>query len=643
MAGLKRKLIFSKNSFLVLFIDVVLICLAAYLSCVARFDSAFSPFALSFQKLIPVFVVSKIFLFYCFDLYRGMWRYTGVADLVNVVKASLVSTLLITTLLVFIRGFTGLPRSVFLLDMIFTIFFISCFRIGVRFFFDFLYKSEMSVLFNMDQLILKFKGSDRGLKKLLIIGASDSGERIVKEILKNSLIKYDPVGFLDDDPKKKARLIHGIPVLHSIDHLDTVADMVGADELLIALSGEAIPRMRRVVDICEKSGLPFMIIPDMAELIDQRGLFRAIREVSFSDLLGREPVVLNLAEVELYLKNKRVLVTGAGGSIGSELSRQICRFAPESVILLDRAETPLFEIEYDIKRHFSDTTVFSVLADIQHRDQIKKIFKEVAPDIVFHAAAYKHVVMLERQPERSVLNNIMGTVNVVDAANEYKVDSFVFVSTDKAVRPTSIMGASKRIAEIYVQNRNLMDMSSTKFMTVRFGNVAGSGGSVVPIFKKQIKEGGPVTVTHPEVTRFFMTIPEACQLILQSGAMGKAGEIFVLDMGTPIKIDDMARDMITLYGYKPDIDIKIEYIGLRKGEKLFEEFVLENENVVKTSHKNIMILKGNGRSLERLNGSLAKLEQYAAEYDSEKIKEEFINLVSQYVPSDISGSQYPPN
>jgi FlaA1/EpsC-like NDP-sugar epimerase len=334
------------------------------------------------------------------------------------------------------------------------------------------------------------------------------------------------------------------------------------------------------------------------------------------------------------LKGRSVLVTGAGGSIGSELCRQICRFRTKKIILYERAESPLYEIELELKQNFKDIEVVAHLADIRDRSQLEKVFQASRPQVVFHAAAYKHVPMLERQPWKAIKNNIQGTRNLVEIAHKHEVERFVFVSTDKAVRPVSAMGASKRVAEMLVQCQNGNGLSQTRFMIVRFGNVVGSVGSVVPLFKKQIEKGGPVTVTDPEMTRYFMTIPEASQLILQTGSMGEGGEIFVLEMGTPVKIDDMARDLIRFSGFEPDVDIKIEYIGLRPGEKLYEELITEGEGIVPTSHEKIMVLSGTTCNLAVLNGKIDELALLAREQAEIKIKEKLKEIISDYKPSE---------
>lgn len=642
--NIKRR-IFSKNIPLVLMVDLVLVMFSLWVSCIIRFDNATPLFiAANLKNSLPLIVIIKLSVFSYCDLYRGMWRYTSVSDLLNIFKASFFSTLLIISAVLFLHGFEGFPRSVFMVDCVMTVFFVSLFRVCVRCYYERLNNESGFEEFSLSNLWAGFVTRNNASKKMLIIGAGNCGEKILREIQNNSAVKYQVVGFLDDNPLKVGKKIHGVLVLNYVEHLESVARRVDADELLIAAPSSTAEEMKRIVGLCEKSGLKFKTIPTMGELINGTVTVGAIREVSFRDLLGRKPIELDQHRVGCCLDHKRILVTGAGGSIGSELCRQICRFNPESVIVVDWAETPLFEIDYELKRHFPNISTLSVLADIQDEKQIERIFRDHTPHVVFHAAAYKHVAMLEKQPWKAVSNNIFGTMNVCEVSKKFQVERFVLVSTDKAVTPTSVMGASKRIAEIYVQNQSRQESwGSTKFMTVRFGNVAGSSGSVVPLFKKQIQEGGPVTVTHPDVSRFFMTIPEASQLILQAGAMGTGNEIFILDMGRPVKILNMAKELIRLYGYRPDVDIKIEYIGLRKGEKLFEELVADGEAVVSTSHKSIMVLKGRACSLDEINGSFVSLNRYALKQDAVKIMEDFQKIVPGYTPSSVVDSCYPPN
>lgn len=386
--------------------------------------------------------------------------------------------------------------------------------------------------------------------------------------------------------------------------------------------------------LCKETGVPFKTVPGMGELIDGKVTVKAIRDVSYNDLLGREPVNLDEAQIGRFLKGKRVLITGAGGSIGSELCRQVCRYSPEAIIFYERAESPLYEIELELKEDYQYVRIVPRLADILDIRQLKMVFDEERPNVVLHAAAYKHVPMLELNPWEAMRNNVIGTRNVIESAREFKVGRFVLVSTDKAVRPVNVMGASKRIAELLVQAQNGRGLSDTSFITVRFGNVVGSVGSVVPLFKKQIEKGGPITVTHPDITRYFMTIPEACQLILQAGSMGEGGEIFILEMGIPIKIADMAEDLIRLSGFEPHVDIDIRYIGLRPGEKLMEELITDGEGIVETSHEKIMVLKGQTCEIEKLNSRIDEIMELVAKEDGEGIKRKLREMLPEYAPQE---------
>ena len=619
-----------KNFFLILATDTLFLICSLYFAHLVRFDFDIpQQYLMSFLGILPFVLVVKIASFFYLDLYRGMWRYTSVADLINIIKASTISTLFIFCYILLRYGFIGFPRSVFLIDWCFTILFISGFRLAIRIFFETNSKNEP-----WWDILLSFLGTNKkkipGCNNLLIIGAGDCGEKIFREIRDNARLRYNVVGFLDDNPSKIGMKIHGVSVLSDTNDIESIAQKVDADEALIAVPSANSQQMRRMVGILEKSGLDFKTIPSMGELIDGNVTVNAIREVDYRDLLGREIIELEEEKIGAYLREQNVMVTGAGGSIGSELCRQICRFQPENIILFERAESPLHAIELELKQNFKNACVIPILADIQDKNQLNKAFEVHHPSIVFHAAAYKHVPMLEIQPWKAIDNNIVGTKNLMEVSIAHNIAKFVFVSTDKAVRPANVMGASKRLAETMIQSQIGCGLSQTNFMIVRFGNVVGSVGSVVPLFKKQIQEGGPVTVTHPEVTRFFMTIPEASQLILQAGAMGEGGEIFILDMGTPIKIGDMARDLIRLSGFEPGVDIKIEYTGLRPGEKLYEELITEGENVVPTRHEKILVLKGTECDLELLNGKIDELVHLAEEQLGDQIKSKLKEIVPEY-------------
>ncbi len=628
--ALKTRL-FDRNFVTILLVDALLLAASWYSAYLLRFN-----FEIPLQTrkvmlhVLPFIVGIKILCFYFFDLYQGMWRYTGITDLWNIIKAVSLSSLIMASLILFIHGFSGFARSIFIIDWTLTILFVSGYRVSVRLFF-WLGSGDNSARISTARLFNFSRNAKPQGKNLLIIGAGDCGEHIYREIRENPRLRYNVIGFIDDEPAKVGKKIHGTPVLGKTSELNKIVPRFKADEALIAIPSSTSQEMRNIVSELEQSGVPYKTVPGMGELIDGKVSVKSIRDVAYRDLLGREVIRLEEELIGGYIERARVLVTGAGGSIGSELCRQICRFRPEAIILYERAESALYDIELELKEAFPYIDTIPVLADIQDRTQLSHAFSANRPGVVFHAAAYKHVPMMELQPWKAVINNILGTQNVIDVSSMYSVERFVFVSTDKAVRPSNVMGASKRVAELFVQGQQYWNDSSTRFVIVRFGNVVGSIGSVVPLFRKQIEKGGPVTVTHPDVTRYFMTIPEACQLILQAGAMGKGGEIFILDMGTPVKIADMARDLIRLSGLEPDTDIRIEYIGLRPGEKLYEELITEGENIVPTSHEKIMVLRGGPYDRVKLNGKVGELSRLAGEQDAEGIRLKLKEIIPEYM------------
>jgi FlaA1/EpsC-like NDP-sugar epimerase len=629
-----KHILLSKNFIFILLTDVLLLAAALYFSFLVRFDFNIPPHYVNLYLRMFVFVlITKIACFYFFDLYRGMWRYTSIADLLNIIKSSIFSTLLIISFILLRYRFVGFPRSVFLIDWCLTILFISGFRLCVRLFFEHMSNDEIRQSM-YQSLVGIFKRKSISARHLLIIGAGDGAEKIYREIRDNARLQYRVVGFLDDNPVKIGKKIHGIPVLGTVSDIKTAAQKINADEALIAIPSANSQQMRRIVDLCNESGIHFQTIPGYGELINGKVTVNSIREVAYRDLLGREAIQLDQEKIGAFLKGQRVLVTGAGGSIGSELCRQICRFSPQQIFLFERAESPLYDIQLELERNFEHIHIVPILADAQDRNQLERFFSSCRPQIVFHAAAYKHVPMLELQPWRAIDNNILGTQNLVETAIQHNIERFVFVSTDKAVRPTNVMGATKRVSEMLIQAQNACHTSDVQFMIVRFGNVVGSVGSVVPLFKKQIEKGGPVTVTHPDVTRYFMTIPESCQLILQAGAMGKGGEIFILDMGTPIKIVDMARDLIRLSGFEPDDDIKIEFIGLRPGEKLYEELITQGEGIIPTDHEKILVLNGMECNLDILQDQIQQLSAAAKSQETDIIIMELKKIVPEYKPAN---------
>jgi FlaA1/EpsC-like NDP-sugar epimerase len=627
----------NRNLLLILAGDLLLLTVSLYGAYLVRFEFGIPPFYMDlFWRSLPYALAVKVAAFYLFDLYRGMWRYTGVTDLVNVIKATAMSSLAFVFLIAFQYRFEGYSRSIFLIDACFTVLLIAGLRVAIRLGYEAadaggpraVVSSFLPALLSRDEK-----------RRLLIVGAGDCGESICREIRGNVQLPYAVVGFLDDDPAKRGRKIHGVPVLGDMANIHRIAARTRAEEIVIAIPTATAEQMRRIVECCKATGLKFRTVPGMGELINGRVTFSAIREVSYRDLLGREMVRLDTARIGAYLAGRSVLVTGAGGSIGAELCRQICRFGPGRLVLFERAESPLYDIDLELRGAFAGIDIVPVLGDIQQRDEVERVFARHRPSVVLHAAAYKHVPMLESQPWKAVANNVLGTRCLVAVAEAHGIERFVMVSTDKAVRPTSVMGVSKRVAEMIVQGRNAGCEHALRFMTVRFGNVLNSVGSVVPLFRRQIAHGGPVTVTHKEVTRYFMTIPEACQLILQAGALADdGGEIYLLDMGRPVRIDDMARDLIRLYGFEPDKDIRIEYTGLRPGEKLFEELITEGEGILPTSHDKILVLKARCDCGEVLEGALKDLARLAEAQDATAIKRRLAEIVSDYTPYGVADS-----
>ena len=592
-----------------------------------------------FYSAIPFILFLKLFSFWFFGLYRGMYRYVSLVDLLNVLKATLTSSAMIILAILLLYRFQGFPRSVFVIDWIVTFVFIGGLRVGIRLF---LFEKERG--FSPFRQMFQFR-SERAFNKpekgLVIIGAGDAGEKMLREIRDNPRLNYDVLGFLDDDPRKQSMKIHGVPVLGPIHEIHQLASQGEIDEILIAVPSASAKQMRGIIETCEKTGLKIQTTPGIGELINGKISFKTIREASFEDLLGRDPVNLDIRTIGDYLTDKVLLVSGAGGSIGSELCRQIAQFSPKNLILLDKTENNLFHLEMEFRQMFPQTFITPVLGDVQNRGFLDRLFAAHRPQAVFHSAAYKHVPIVELNPWEGVFNNIIGTRNIVEASHQYETERFIMISTDKAVRPANVMGATKRVAEMITSSYS--PVNPTRFVSVRFGNVIGSEGSVVHLFKKQIERFGPVTVTHPEITRYFMTIPEACKLILQAGALGEGGEIFILDMGTPIKITNMARDLIRLSGFKPDEDIEIKFIGLRPGEKLYEELITEGEGIVRTDYEKIFVLKGNGYDLNWLNQRIEELTKLAREQDASGIKAKLKEIVPEYQPFGMNNFNPPQN
>jgi FlaA1/EpsC-like NDP-sugar epimerase len=584
-------------------------------------------FTNEYLTYLPLTLVVKLALFGKMGLYRDSWRYVGLRDLFSIVRASHFSILICITFY-YVILWTGLitpargywvPSQVLLLDWLFTIAVVSGARISYRF-----YQEELRSL----------RSSKR--KRLLMIGAGDAGDSILREIVRNSEDRYHVVGFLDDDPNKKNARIRGIEVLGTLNQIREVCESYDVDEVLIAIPSMPQKRVRSLIERCKGMNLQFRTVPAVKDLIEGKVQVSQIRPVDIEDLLGRDPVTLDTQSIGDYVHGKVVLVTGAGGSIGAEMCRQIARFEPKRLLLVEQMENALFEINRELQQSFKELDRVPYVADITDKKRMRHILNTEKPSAIFHAAAHKHVPMMEWNPGEAVKNNILGSRVMADVASESGVEKFVMISTDKAVNPTSVMGCSKRVAEMYVQQLASHTESKTEFVTVRFGNVLGSNGSVVPIFKEQIARGGPVTVTHPEMTRYFMTIPEAAQLVLQAGAMGQGGEIFLLDMGEPVKIVDLANDLITLSGLRPGEDIEVRFTGMRPGEKLFEELSITGEDVSRTSHSKIGIIKKRPEDFNRVCQGISDLLAIADDASVENIRKQLGSIVPEYQPGEMA-------
>ena len=579
----------------------------------------------TFYELLAFVLLVKVMVFGYFRLYAGWWQYVSIQDLVETFKASHISTAIILGAVYVCRALylykgvsfrLAVPDTVLIIDWAATIALVG----GLRFLVRIIREGSRPV-------------SPAGLTRVLIIGASDAGEGVLRELYRLPVEQYHVVGFVDDDPKKRGSRIHGVPVLGGVADLAAVADKQNAEQAIIALPQPTREELRRIIDVCKGRKMIFRIVPGVADLMDGRLDVSRLREVDINDLLGREPITLDLEGIGQFLAGKVVLVTGAGGSIGSELCRQIVAFKPRRLILLEQAENSLFYIDRELRRASPGLDVVPVIADICDRGRVEDVFRRLSPDIVYHAAAHKHVPMMEYNPGEAIKNNVFGTRNVADMACQYRSQAFVLISTDKAVNPTSVMGCTKRVAEMYCQLLSSeAACAGTKFAIVRFGNVLGSAGSVVPVFKEQIARGGPVTVTHPEMQRYFMTIPEATQLVIQASVLSKGGQTLLLDMGTPVKIVDLARAMITLSGFRPDIDIKIEFLGMRPGEKLFEELRTTAEDVLPTPHHKIFVWQSRPCTPEEVKAALARLGAVVNCDSLQDVQEALQSVVPEFDP-----------
>lgn len=603
--------------------DAILLALAAWLAYWIRFDSSLAPSYFNNFKWLYLYAIPlKIAIFYVFALYRSLWRYAGFDELMNVFLATLMGNLAFLAVNTMaagelaIRGLSwDVPRGIYIINFLLDAFFIGGFRLSYRF-------ARRTVKRQSARVINK--------KRTLVVGGGDAGAMVIKELKENPRSEYQPVAVLDDDSNKWHRHIMGVPVLGSCDDIIHTVAKKQIENILIAIPSLSGGKARRIFQLCESTGLPVQKLPGVHDLVSGKVSLADIKPVEIEDLLGRPVIELDPVGIGNYLKCKRVMVTGGGGSIGSELCRQIADYSPAALYIVDISENYIYEIQQELKRSHPDLPVEAIIASVRDKTNMMRLLNRVKPYTVFHAAAHKHVPLMEDAPAEAVKNNIFGTYNMVTSSHIAGVKKFVLISTDKAVNPTNVMGATKRFCEMIVQAKSRE--SETEFAMVRFGNVLGSNGSVIPHFKKQIAEGGPVTVTHKDIIRYFMTIPEAVQLVLQSGSLAKGGEIFVLDMGDPVKIDKLARDLIRLSGYEPDVDIEVVYTGLRPGEKLYEELLMAEEGLDATTFEKIFIAQPMEIGMDEVMDALARL-QHAIQHGGD-IKQELKKCVSTYKEAD---------
>ena len=598
--------------FIMIAVDAFVVNLAGFGALFTRFEFDYfvlvaSGFLDNFKSLMLFATVATILIFALFRKYITVWAYAGVGELLRIITACIlsVSAEMIYAFIFHIR----MPRSYMLMKLLFFITAVCVIRFANR------------ITRMLTSTTLKKQ------KRTMLIGAGRSGDVVVRE-LKNSVYSENKiVCIIDDDKMKQGRFLNGVKVVGGREKIVESCEKYNVEEIIVAMPTATALQKREIVNICQKTNCQIMTLPGIYQLANGEVDIQKIRKVDVEDLLGRDSIRINLDEISGYIKNKTVLVTGGGGSIGSELCRQISKYEPKELIIFDIYENNAYQIQQELRRSYPDLNLTVLIGSVRDRERVNDLFAKYRPNLVFHAAAHKHVPLMEDSPAEAIKNNVFGTFNVATAASEYGAEKMVLISTDKAVNPTNIMGASKRMCELIIEMMN--DNSDTEFVAVRFGNVLGSNGSVIPLFKKQIEHGGPVTVTHKDIIRYFMTIPEAVSLVLQAGSYAKGGEIFVLDMGDPVRIDDLARNMIKLSGFEPDVDIKVEYTGLRPGEKLFEELLLNTEGIEKTPNDLIFIGHPSKVSKEELLSHLDVLKN-AEKMTQDELRNEIHSIVKEF-------------
>ncbi|MCY9593508.1 polysaccharide biosynthesis protein [Paenibacillus chitinolyticus] len=605
---------YSKRTPMLVLIDMIIVWASIYLTFLAHFRGGIPQEVMSVIMLYTlVSGISLACAMFYFQLYNRIWQYASVGEMVAIAKAVIVSCLISYAVTSFLSA-GEITLYMFLQNLNGILLMLGGSRFVWRVFCDNFYGSSRS------------RGG-KPAQRTLVVGAGSCGVMFVKELAHNDSFMMKPVAFVDDDPYKQKLQLHGIPVMGNRLDIPRIVEEQRIDDIIIALPSVSKTQISDIINICKTTKARLKIIPLIQEYIQGKMAANQMRDVQVEDLLGRDPIQTDLQNIADYVQNKIVLVTGAGGSIGSELCRQVAPFKPARLLLLGHGENSIYGIEMEMRRLFPNLPIETVIADVQDRTRIADVFREFGPQVVFHAAAHKHVPLMERNPSEAIKNNVFGSKNVAECADEFGAERFVLISTDKAVNPTSIMGTTKRIAEMFIQS--LDKHSKTKFVAVRFGNVLGSRGSVIPRFKDQIARGGPVTVTHPEMVRYFMTIPEAVQLVIQAGAFAKGGEVFILDMGKPVKIVDLATDLIRLSGYEPNVDIDIEFSGIRAGEKLYEELLTSEEGMSSTIHDRIFIGKPMNINRTELEFEMRRLERVLGS-DPEEIRALLQHLVPTY-------------
>lgn len=597
--------------------DVVIIIMASVGALIARFDFSYSSidavYLDSMYHYLPIHIFTTVVIFYFCRMYHSLWKFISIHELGYIILANTISFFM--QIIGYCLFQYPIPKSYFFAQIMLQ----TAMVIGIRFSYRFCrYLKEAR-----EQCF----GCGEPQQRVMIIGAGDAGRVIIKEILDSRFLTMKVCCVIDDDCNKTGRYINGIPIVGDRFSILKNVEKYKIDKIILAIPSASKEERREILEICKMTKCELKMLPGMYQLIDGELNIGKLRDVEITDLLGRDPIRVNLDEIMGYVEQKVIMVTGGGGSIGSELCRQIAMYNPKQLIIFDVYENNAYEIQQELKRHHPELNLVVLIGSVRNTHRMETVFEKYRPDIVYHAAAHKHVPLMEDSPNEAIKNNVFGTYKTAKAASEYGVKRFVLISTDKAVNPTNIMGASKRLCEMIVQSFD--KISKTEFVAVRFGNVLGSNGSVIPLFKKQIAEGGPVTVTHKDIIRYFMTIPEAVSLVLQAGAYARGGEIFVLEMGAPVRIDDMARNLIRLSGYTPDVDIKIEYTGLRPGEKLYEELLMAEEGMKETANKLIHIGKPIEMDEETFFDKLVELKE-ACYNDDESIKEKVQKLVPTY-------------